>query len=177
MRWYSQAYGTSWVALRYFNAAGADPEGEIGEDHDPETHLIPLVIQAAMGHSHEVEIYGTDYETPDGTAMRDYVHVTDLADAHVQALGYLLDGNGPIALNLGTGLGHSVREIIRAVERVEDVRVPTREGPRRPGDPPALVADPSQARYILGWQPVLSDLDTLVATAWKWHARRLCLNL
>jgi UDP-arabinose 4-epimerase len=177
MRWYSQAYGTSWVALRYFNAAGADPEGEIGEDHDPETHLIPLVIQAAMGHSHEVEIYGTDYETPDGTAMRDYVHVTDLADAHVQALGYLLDGNGPIALNLGTGLGHSVREIIRAVERVEGVRVPTREGPRRLGDPPALVADPSQARYILGWQPVLSDLDTLVATAWKWHARRLCLNL
>lgn len=177
MRWYSQAYGTSWVALRYFNAAGADPEGEIGEDHDPETHLIPLVIQAAMGHSHEVEIYGTDYETPDGTAIRDYVHVTDLADAHVQALGYLLDGNGPIALNLGTGLGHSVREIIRAVERVEGVRVPTREGPRRSGDPRVLVADPSQARSVLGWQPVLSDLDNIVATAWGWHARRLCLNL
>lgn len=172
LRWYGIAHGLRSVALRYFNAAGADPEGEIGEEHDPETHLLPLVIQAALGQRAQVEIFGTDYDTPDGTPIRDYIHVTDLADAHVRALQHLMEGGDNLALNLGTGTGYSVREVIRMVERVAQIPVPAREGQRRPGDPPALVADPSRARQRLEWHPVYSDLRTIVETAWRWHARR-----
>ena len=173
LHWYGVAYGIRAVPLRYFNAAGADPDGEIGEDHQPETHLIPLVIEATLGRGPFVEVYGTDYATKDGTAVRDYIHVTDLADAHVLALRYLMDGGESIALNLGTGYGYSVREVIAAVERHSDGRtVPYRDAPRRAGDPTTLVANPEQARELLGWRPQLSDLDTIVQTAWKWHAKR-----
>lgn len=170
--WYAAPYGLHFAALRYFNAAGADLEGEIGEVHDPETHLIPLVMQAALGRRPAVEVYGTDYPTPDGTAIRDYVHVTDLAAAHLRALHHLIDGGANVAVNLGTGQGHSVREVIAAVERVAGRPVPIRLGPRRPGDPPALVADPTKARTTLGWQPECSDLDTIVRTAWHWQTER-----
>jgi UDP-arabinose 4-epimerase len=170
--WYAAPYGLHFAALRYFNAAGADPEGETGEVHDPETHLIPLVMQAALGRRAAIEIYGTDYPTPDGTAIRDYVHVTDLATAHLRALRYLIDGGDNLAVNLGTGEGHSVREVIAAVERVAGRPVPVRLGPRRPGDPPALVADPAKARAMLGWQPEYSDLATIVRTAWHWQERQ-----
>jgi UDP-arabinose 4-epimerase len=170
--WYAAAYGLKYAALRYFNAAGADPEGEIGEDHEPETHLIPLVLRAALGQGQPVEIYGTDYPTPDGTAIRDYIHVTDLADAHVRALADLAAGGASGALNLGTGKGHSVREVVAAVERLGGRPVPRREVARRPGDPPALVADPALAAARLGWRPVRSDLDTIVRTALAWETRR-----
>jgi UDP-arabinose 4-epimerase len=169
---YGPAYGLRWMALRYFNAAGADPDGEIGEDHDPETHLIPLVVQAAQGDRPAIEIYGTDYPTPDGTAVRDYIHVTDLARAHVQALEYLAGGGASTALNLGTGLGHSVREVVAAVGKLCDGRVPVKEGPRRAGDPPALVAEVGKAEKVLGWKPEYAELDLIVETAWKWHAAR-----
>jgi UDP-arabinose 4-epimerase len=170
--WYSAPSGLRFAALRYFNAAGAAPDGSIGEVHDPETHLIPLVIQAALGQRPLVEVYGDDYPTPDGTAIRDYVHVQDLAEAHVQALRYLLDGGANVALNLGTGQGHSVRDVIATVERVGGRPVPRRIAPRRPGDPPALVADAAKALTVLGWQPKLSSLDTIVETAWRWHEQR-----
>jgi UDP-arabinose 4-epimerase len=171
LHWYGAAYGLRSVALRYFNAAGADPEGEIGEAHDPETHLIPLVIEAALGRRPQVEVYGTDYPTADGTAIRDYIHVQDLAEAHVLALGHLAGGGASVALNLGTGQGHSVRAVIAAVEHAGNRPVPYRDAPRRAGDPPELVADPSRAQALLGWQPRLSDLDTIVATALAWHRR------
>ena len=171
LHWYGEAYGLCYAALRYFNAAGADPDGEIGEDHDPETHLIPRVIRAAIGRGEPVEIYGTDYPTPDGTAIRDYIHVTDLADAHVRALDYLGRGGGRVALNLGTGKGSSVREVIAAVERISGRPVPRQEAGRRPGDPPQLVADPALARERLGWQACHSDLDTIVTTALAWETR------
>jgi UDP-arabinose 4-epimerase len=173
LQWYGQAYGLSWVALRYFNAAGADPDGEIGEEHDPETHLIPLVIGAALGSLSQVEIFGLDYPTEDGTAVRDYIHVADLADAHVRALRYLASGEPSIALNLGTGRGHSVREVVQAVERVSGRRVSAREAPRRAGDPPALVAEPALAREVLGWRPRFEDLTAIVDTALRWHRGRL----
>lgn len=170
--WYTGPYGLRYAALRYFNAAGADPDGSIGEVHDPETHLIPLVIQAALGQRPALELYGTDYATPDGTAIRDYVHVADLAAAHVQAVQYLLNGGDNLALNLGTGRGYSVREVIAAVERIGGRPVPVRMGPRRPGDAAALVADAAKARDVLGWRPQHSDLDTIVQTAWNWHAQQ-----
>jgi len=171
LHWYGSAYGFRSVALRYFNAAGADPEGETGELHDPETHLIPLVIQATLGQRKDVEVYGTDYPTPDGTAIRDYIHVTDLAEAHVLALKYLNDGGESTVMNLGTGKGYSVREVIAAVGRCAGGRkVPYRDAPRRQGDPPSLVADPGRAGSVLGWRPKYSDLDTIVQTSWKWHA-------
>jgi UDP-arabinose 4-epimerase len=172
MRWYGEAYGLRWCALRYFNAAGADPEGELGEVHDPETHLIPLVIQAARGDRAAIAIFGTDYPTPDGTAVRDYVHVNDLASAHVAALSYL-DGGGPgVALNLGTGNGHSVREVVKQVERTSGKAVPVVESARRPGDPAILVADAAKAGAVLGWKPVHSSLDSIVETAWRWEEKR-----
>jgi UDP-arabinose 4-epimerase len=170
LKWYGEAAGLRWMALRYFNAAGADPESEIGEDHDPETHLIPLAIQAALGCRPWVEMYGTDFPTPDGTAVRDYIHVMDLADAHLRGVDYLANGGKSTALNLGTGKGHSVREVIETVARVTGRPVPGREAPRRAGDPPALVADPSAAREVLGWQAARPDLQTIVADAWRWHA-------
>lgn len=163
------AHGLRHVALRYFNAAGADPDGEIGERHDPETHLIPLVIRAAMGRRPALDVYGTDYDTPDGTAIRDYIHVADLAAAHLAALDYLLAGGERVALNLGTGRGHSVREVIAAVERVTGLPVPSRDVARRPGDPPVLVAEPQRARRTLAWQPVHTDLDGIVRSAWQWE--------
>ncbi len=171
LEWLDRAHGLRHVALRYFNAAGADPDGELGERHDPETHLIPLVLDAIAGRRGAVDIFGTDYPTQDGTAIRDYVHVQDLAEAHVRALDYLLAGGASVALNLGTGAGHSVREVIRAAERVTGRTVPYREAPRRPGDPPALVADASRATAVLGWRPALPALDDMIATAWKWQER------
>jgi UDP-glucose-4-epimerase GalE len=171
LHWFGSAHGFTHAALRYFNAAGADPEGEIGEDHRPETHLIPLVLEAALGLRPQIDIFGTDYPTPDGTAVRDFIHVQDLAEAHVQALELLLKGGLSITVNLGTGTGHSVREVIAAVERITGHRIPRRESSRRAGDPPVLVADASRARELLGWQPRLSDLDTIVKTAWAWHGR------
>jgi UDP-arabinose 4-epimerase len=172
LHWYGEAYGLRSVALRYFNAAGCDRDGEIGEEHDPETHLIPLVLRAALGSGAPVSIFGTDYPTPDGTAVRDYIHVEDLASAHVRALGYLADGGASAAANLATGRGYSVREIIAAVARAVGRDVPQREAPRRAGDPPVLVADPSLARSLLGWQAECSDLDTIIGTALAWETRQ-----
>lgn len=169
--WYREAYGMRSVALRYFNAAGADPDGEIGENHDPETHILPLVIQTALGQRDCFSIFGNDYSTPDGTAVRDYIHVSDLADAHLRALTYLANGGESTAINLGTGKGYSVRQIVEAVERLSGLPVAVKELPRRAGDPPSLVADASRAASVLGWRPVHSDLDTIVQTAWNWFSR------
>jgi len=170
--WYGDAYGLTACMLRYFNAAGADPEGEIGEDHDPETHLIPLVLDAAIGRRPQIDIYGTDYPTRDGTAVRDYIHVQDLAAAHVRAIAYLQDGGSSVAVNLGTGQGHTVREVVDAAERITGRKVPRRYVERRAGDPPELVADPRRAREVLGWQAQVSDLDSIIGTAWAWHVRK-----
>jgi UDP-arabinose 4-epimerase len=172
LHWYQGAYGLRYAALRYFNAAGADPEGEIGEDHDPETHLIPLAIGAALGSSPALQIFGTDYSTPDGTAIRDYIHVADLADAHVLAVGRLQDGEQALALNLGTGKGHSVREVVASVEKISGRNVPRVEVGRRAGDPPALVADARLAMAKLGWRPKYAELDTIVEHAFRWQAGR-----
>ena len=169
LKWYEVAYGIRSVPLRYFNAAGADAEGEIGEDHTPETHLIPLVIEAALGMRSHVQVFGTDYPTPDGTAIRDYIHVTDLGDAHVKALDYLLAGGDSVALNLGTGNGYSVKEVISAVESVSGRSVPTQLSARRPGDPSELVANAVNANQRLGWVPALSSLENIARTAWNWH--------
>ena len=171
LQWYGAAYGIRWVALRYFNAAGADPDGDLGEEHDPESHLIPLVIRAALGRTPYVEVFGTDYATPDGTAIRDYIHIEDLADAHVKALQYLARGGESRALNLGTGKGHTVREAVAAVSKVLGTPVPVRDAPRRAGDPPALVADPAQAMSLLGWKPRYAGLSEIVESAWKWHKK------
>jgi UDP-arabinose 4-epimerase len=171
LRWYGEAYGLRWVSLRYFNAAGADPEGEIGECHVPETHLVPLALAAALGRR-PLDLYGTDYPTPDGTAIRDYIHVADLAAAHLLALEHLLEGRDSTALNLGTGQGHSVREVIATVETVVGREVPRREAARRPGDPAKLVADPALAADRLGWRPLASDLETIIESALAWHARQ-----
>jgi len=170
---YGHAYDLRWITLRYFNAAGADPDGELGEDHDPETHVIPLAIAAALGQRPWIDVFGTDYPTHDGTAIRDFIHVTDLADAHVRALRHLRNGGESLALNLGTGTGYSVREVIAAVERVGRCSVPVREAPPRPGDPPALVADARRAQSVLAWQPRYADLDVIVGTAWDWQATAL----
>jgi UDP-arabinose 4-epimerase len=172
LHWYEVAYGMHHMNLRYFNAAGADPDGEIGENHDPETHLIPLVIAAAQGVHPTFEIFGTDYETTDGTAVRDYVHVCDLACAHVNALDYLIAGGHSASVNLGTGRGHSIRDVISTVEAVSNRVVPVIEGCRRPGDPPVLIADPRLGQALLGWRPLKSDLHTIVQTAWGWHRAR-----
>jgi UDP-glucose-4-epimerase GalE len=169
LRWYGEAHGMRSVCLRYFNAAGADRELEVGEHHDPETHLIPLVIEAALMQSDRVKVFGTDYPTPDGSAIRDYVHVTDLASAHVKALGYLEHEGENAAVNLGTGSGHSVREVIKSVERVTGYAVPLCECPRRAGDPPVLTANASKAKEILDWTPQFINLDEIVDTAWNWH--------
>ena len=169
LHWYDLAYGMRSACLRYFNAAGADPDGELGELHAPEQHLIPLVMQAATGAIDSVSIFGTDYPTPDGTAIRDYTHVCDLADAHVLALKHLLDGGDALQLNLGTGRGHSVLEVIGAVEEVSGRSVPTRRTERRPGDPPELVADATKAGEVLNWKARFLDLRELIRTAWAWH--------
>ncbi len=173
LAWYRANHGLSFVGLRYFNAAGADPEGQLGEMHEPETHVIPRVLHAAAGLLPEMEIYGADFATPDGTAVRDYVHVADLADAHVMALHYLMDGGESAFFNLGTGSGHSVREIVAAVERASGRHVRCRMSPRRPGDPPVLIADATLAQRVLGWQ-ARHALDSIVGTGWSWQvAHRL----
>jgi UDP-glucose-4-epimerase GalE len=172
LRDYERAHGLQYCALRYFNAAGADPDGEIGEDHTPETHLVPLVIEAALGRRPYVEVFGTDYPTSDGTAVRDFIHVADLAEAHERALAHLLADRGSAALNVGTGRGHSVREVIKAVQVLSGKDIPVRNSPRRPGDPPILVADPRRAQGVLGWQPRMPGLEDIVATAFRWHASR-----
>lgn len=169
LQWYGQAYGLKWMALRYFNAAGADPNGKLGEMHEPETHLIPRIIQGVLVPGTAVEVFGVDYPTRDGTAIRDYIHVSDLATAHVEALDYLQAGGESQALNLGTGNGYTVREVIAAVERITGARVAEIPFPRRSGDPPALIADATRAGEILGWQPRYSDIDQIVSTAWQWH--------
>jgi UDP-arabinose 4-epimerase len=171
LRWYGDSYGLRWMALRYFNAAGAAPDGEIGEDHDPESHLIPLVIGAALGTRPPVKIFGTDYPTPDGTAVRDYVHVMDLADAHVRAIDRLRAGTASQAINLGTGRGHSVREVVDTVARAGGRPVPAIEAPRRAGDPPELVAAPTLARDVLGWTCQYPGIETIVRHAWAWHQK------
>jgi UDP-glucose 4-epimerase len=165
---YAHAYGWGYAALRYFNAAGASPEGNIGEDHTPESHLIPIVLQVALGQRDAITIFGNDYPTPDGTCIRDYIHVDDLASAHLKALDRLEPGKG-LKLNLGTGKGQSVREVIDACRRVTKHPIPEKIGPRRPGDPPELVADSRLAQQVLDWQPRYTDIEEIVATAWKWH--------
>jgi UDP-glucose-4-epimerase GalE len=165
---YAQAYGWGYAALRYFNASGAHADGTIGEDHDPETHLIPLVLQAVLGQRPAIEVFGTDYPTPDGTCIRDYIHVDDLASAHLLALERLKPGQG-LCYNLGIGRGYSVREVIRVAEEVTGRRVPVKEGPRRPGDPPVLVASSDKIQRELGWRPHYTDLRAIMETAWNWH--------
>lgn len=169
LRRYDQAYGLRYASLRYFNAAGAHPRGDLGEDHDPETHLIPVVLQAALGLRDGVTVFGDDYPTPDGTAVRDYVHVCDLAEAHVLALRALLDGAPSAVYNLGNSRGYSVKEVLEAARRVTGRPIPHGVGPRRPGDPAVLVASSEKIREGLGWQPRYGDLDVIVATAWQWH--------
>ena len=173
LRWYGECHGLRWIALRYFNAAGADPNGEIGEDHEPESHLIPLVIGGALGTRRPVKVFGTDYPTPDGTAVRDYIHVADLADAHLRALDRLGAGTPSQAINLGTGTGQSVRQVIDTVAAVSGRHVPFDLAPRRAGDPPELVADPARAHQVLGWTPRYADLPSIVEHAWKWHIGRV----
>ncbi|HWS77956.1 MAG TPA: UDP-glucose 4-epimerase GalE [Thermomonas sp.] len=168
---YDRAYGLKSVCLRYFNAAGADPDGELGECHEPETHLLPLILQVASGRRPHIGVYGEDYATPDGTCVRDYIHVSDLCDAHLLALRQLLAGGGSARYNLGNGNGYSVREVIDAARRVTGHPIPMVAGPRREGDPPVLVADARAAREALGWQPRFGDLDTIVAHAWAWERR------
>ncbi len=173
MAWFGSAYGVRHLSLRYFNAAGADPDGSYGEDHVPETHLIPLVLEAAAGLRSDVVIHGTDYPTPDGTCVRDYVHVTDLAEAHVAALRMLLEGTiESQAVNLGTGEGASVREVIEVARTVTERDITVTEGPRREGDPPRLVASADKARALLDWSPSHSTVPTIVETAWRWLKKR-----
>lgn len=171
LQWYGAAYSLQSMSLRYFNASGADPDGELGEVHDPETHAVPLAIQTAMGQRPHFEVFGTDYPTPDGAAIRDYIHVTDIADAHVKALQHLLDQGESTALNLGTGAGHSVLEVVAAVERAAARPVKILRSARRFGDPAVLVADGARARRLLGWQPRYSGLGSIVESAWRWHTR------
>jgi UDP-glucose-4-epimerase GalE len=167
---FERAYELRWVALRYFNAAGADPDGEIGEDHSPEIHLIPRAIEAATG-GRGLQLFGDDYPTPDGTCLRDYIHVSDLADAHVRSLDVMVETERSSAYNLGTGIPHSVRQVIDTVERVTGRHVPWTLAPRRPGDPAALYAAPQKAQTELRWTARFPDLESIVRTAWTWHQR------
>ena len=169
LRGFAEAYGMGFVSLRYFNVAGAAPEGDIGEDHDPETHLIPLVLQVPLGRRQSVKVFGDDYDTPDGTCVRDYIHVADLAAAHVLALQAAEAGRVKV-FNLGNGDGFSVRQVIDACRQAAGHPIPAEPAPRRPGDPPTLVASAEKARQQLGWQPQYPDLATIVAHAWAWHS-------
>lgn len=166
---YSLGHDLRYVALRYFNAAGADLEGQLGEWHEPETHLIPLVLDAAMGRGGELTIFGQDHDTPDGTCLRDYIHVTDLASAHVLAYEYLENGGASLSLNLGNGNGHSVSQVLEAVRKVTGKTIPVLVGECNPGDPPILVGGAQKAMETLGWKPLYGDLETIIETAWKWH--------
>jgi len=169
---YESVYGLKYISLRYFNAAGADPEGIIGEDHIPETHLIPLILDAVLGRTKEITIFGTDYETPDGTCIRDYIHVSDLALAHISAIDQMKKGVSAAIYNLGSERGFSVKEVISVTEQVTGKTVPVRVGPRRLGDPARLVASSAKIKKELQWQPQLCDLDQIIETAWKWHKKR-----
>ena len=169
---FNNAYDLRSVRFRYFNAAGADPSGLLGEDHNPETHLIPLVLQTALGKRESISIFGTDYPTSDGTCVRDYIHVNDLADAHVLGLEYLLKGGDSAVFNLGNGNGFSVKEVIQAAEQVTGKSIKAIECDRRPGDPPALIGSSDRARQILGWKPKYSNIQDIIAHAWNWHQKR-----
>jgi UDP-glucose 4-epimerase len=169
LKWADKAYGIKYVSLRYFNAAGAHPSGKIGEDHNPETHLIPLVLKAALGKKESISIFGNDYDTPDGTCVRDYIHVTDLAKAHVLALKYLRHGGESSVYNLGNGQGFSVSEVIDIAREVTNVRIKAVIAERRPGDPAVLVASSEKIKRELNWQPRYNDLHTIMETAWNWH--------
>lgn len=172
LAWAASAHGLKYAALRYFNAAGADPEGDLGERHDPESHLIPNIVRAALGKTPTLSVFGTDFETRDGTAVRDYVHVCDLADAHVRAVKYLLNDGDNVALNLGSGVGFTVLEVVREVERQSSLIVPYELRPRRAGDPAALFASNQKAKDVLGWEPKFSDLATICRTAYAFEASR-----
>ena len=169
---YDKAYGLKYTALRYFNAAGADPKGRIGESHEPETHLIPLILQAAMGKRESISVFGADYDTPDGTALRDYIHIFDLGAAHTLALERLRSGADSDIYNLGTEQGYSVREVIAACEKVSGKPIKVVEAPRRAGDPPRLVASAGKAKSALGWQPKFQNLEEIIQTAWNWETNR-----
>lgn len=169
---FDAAHGIKFVAFRYFNAAGADPEGRLGEDHDPETHLIPLVLQVGLGTRDNISIFGTDYPTPDGTCIRDYIHVSDLAEAHILGLSFLAKGNSSDVFNLGNGSGFSVKEVIEAARQVTGKEIPAVECDRRPGDPPSLVGASEKARKTLGWNPKYADIVTILEHAWQWHQKR-----
>lgn len=169
---FAQAYDFRSVCLRYFNAAGADPAGNLGEDHSPETHLIPLVLQTALGKRESISVFGTDYDTPDGSCVRDYIHVLDLAQAHILALEYLLQDGQTDVFNLGNGSGFSVKEVIAAARKITGKEIPAKMSDRRPGDPPTLVGSGVKAQEILGWQPQYSNLDDIIAHAWQWHQKR-----
>lgn len=169
---YDKAFDLRSVCLRYFNAAGADPEGQLGERHDPETHLIPLILQAASGRRDNIQVFGRDYDTPDGTCIRDYIHIVDLCSAHLAALEYLTKGGSSDRFNLGNGSGFSVQEVIDAVQKVSGKQVTVINGPRREGDPARLVADAKRARSILAWQPTYTALDTIVSHAWQWERKQ-----
>lgn len=170
MAWADKAYGIKFVALRYFNVAGAAPDGTIGEDHGPETHLVPIILQVAQGKRKELSIFGDDYNTLDGTNVRDYVHVMDLADAHILAIKYLEAGNKSNAFNLGSSTGFSNKQMLEAAREVTGKPIPAKMAPRRPGDPDSLVAASDKARTILGWKPKYDDVHDIIATAWKWHS-------
>ncbi len=171
LKWAQEAYGIHHVILRYFNAAGAHTRVEIGEDHSPESHLIPIILQVALGQRAEAQIFGDDYPTPDGTCIRDYIHVEDLAQAHVLALKHLASGGASGVFNLGNGAGFSVRQVIETARGVTGHPIPVLVGPRRAGDPPQLVASSERARKILGWKPKYPDLEPIVRTAWEWHRK------
>lgn len=170
LTWYDVAYGLKSISLRYFNAAGADPSGRIGERHDPETHLIPILLDVALGRREYLEIFGTDYDTEDGTCIRDYIHVTDLAVAHILALDALERGANSTVYNLGNQRGFSVRQVVKTAEEVLGRKIPTVEGPRRSGDPAILVASSDRIRRELSWKPRYDDLKVIIETAWRWHA-------
>ena len=169
MRWADEAYGIKFVALRYFNVAGAKPDGSIGEDHHPESHLLPIVLQVAMGEREKLQIFGDDYNTPDGTNVRDYVHPFDLADAHILAVDYLRNGNESSAFNLGSSTGFSNLEIVKAAREVTGKEIPAEIAARRGGDPDTLIAASEKARKVLGWKPEFDDIHKIIETAWKWH--------
>lgn len=172
MEWYGAIYGIRSVSLRYFNAAGASLDGSLGEHHEPESHIIPIALEVVADKRKQFEAYGNDYETPDGTCIRDYIHVVDLADAHTRSVEYLAKGGESVALNLGVGRGYSNLEVLDTVERVTGRKVARVFGPRRPGDPAKLWADNTKAKEVLGWEPKYSDLETIVKTAWKWHQNK-----
>jgi UDP-glucose 4-epimerase len=166
---YHAAYGLKYMSLRYFNAAGADPDAEVGEDHDPETHLIPLVLDVAAKKRSVIKVFGTDYQTPDGTCIRDYVHVTDLAQAHLLALEQLIGGADSNVYNLGNGRGFSVLEVIEHAKKITGKEIAVEKANRRPGDPPVLIASNEKAVKELDWKPQYADLDDIIGTAWRWH--------